>query len=109
MAQFRISGVWRNPDNIITHYALHEAGENYIAEMKKISRADLIKLLSVPSNEAKTWLWNYTTWFWMDGAKVVVSGQDIRTVHDNEIVDELAICSTTDGCDKNKRFTVSVK
>jgi hypothetical protein len=91
MANYKISGIWKNSDNVITHYAFHEIGEKFIDRGKKTSKAEAVKILSISSNEAVTWLWNYKTAYWTDGAKVdVVNGEYLRTVHDSKVVDNLA-------------------
>jgi hypothetical protein len=92
MAKLKISGVWKNDTGVITHYAIHEVlSEKSISRGQKTSKVDAVKLVSNPSNETVTWLWNYKTSFWMDGTKVeVVSGQYLRTVHDNTVIDNLS-------------------
>lgn len=92
MAKFKISGIWKGSDGVISHYAIHEVlSEKSISRSRKTAKADAVKLLSNTANEAVTWLWNYKTSFWTDGTKVeVVAGQFLRTVHDNKVVDNLA-------------------
>jgi hypothetical protein len=92
MAKFRISGIWKGDDEVITHYAIHEIfSEKSISRGRKTSKAAAVKLLSDTANTAMTWMWNYKTSYWIDGAKVeVVAGQYLRTVHDNKVIDNLA-------------------
>jgi hypothetical protein len=91
MAKYKISGIWKDSNETITHYALHEIRENDTTLGVKTLKADAVKILSQPGNEAVTWMWNYTTSNWQNGAKVeVVSNSFLRTVHDNKVVDNLA-------------------
>jgi hypothetical protein len=39
MANFRISGIWKNSDNVITHYAFHTVQENSISRASKTTKA----------------------------------------------------------------------
>jgi len=91
MATFRISGIWKGDDEVITHYAIHEIlSEKSISRGRRTSKADAVKLLTITGNSAMTWMWNYKTAYWTDGARVeVVAGQYLRTVHDNKVIDNL--------------------
>ena len=91
MASYKISGIWKNTDKEITHYAFHTILENSISYGKKISKDEAVKLLSQPGNSAITWLWNYKTAFWQDGEKVeVVAGSYLRSNPDGTVRDNLA-------------------
>jgi hypothetical protein len=59
MAQYKISGVWKNADNVITHYAFHMVGSGSTSRSIKKSKADAVALLETTGNSAVTWLWNY--------------------------------------------------
>jgi hypothetical protein len=67
MADYRISGVWKDSDNVITHYAVRSRTKNAngidytIGNAVKMTTADVVRLLQNSSNSAKTYLWNYTT------------------------------------------------
>jgi hypothetical protein len=91
MAQYKISGVWKDTNGVITHYAFHTKTENGHTRATKTSKTDAVKLLNNSSNEAITWIWNYSTAFWKDGEKViVVNGSYLRSNPDNKITDNLA-------------------
>ncbi|WP_259069928.1 DUF3892 domain-containing protein [Mucilaginibacter sp. X4EP1] len=91
MAQYKISGIWKDANGVITHYAFHTVTKDGFTRATKTTKADAIKLLSHSSNEAMTWIWNYTTAFWKDGEKVaVINGSYLRSNPDNKITDNLA-------------------
>ncbi len=90
MAQYKISGVWKT-GGVITHYALHTVSPNSISEGVKTTKADAVRLLIGPFNQAVTWIWNYQTSYWKDGEKVeVVSASFLRSYPDNRVSDNLA-------------------
>jgi Protein of unknown function (DUF3892) len=95
MANYKISGVWKNADNVITHYAFHTVlSPTSVSRATKKSKAQAIELLEIQGNSAVTWLWNYKTSNWENGAAVEVvnsiNGKYLRTNHDNKVVDNLA-------------------
>jgi len=91
MTKYKISGVWKDANGVITHYAFHTKTENGHTRATKKSKADAVKLLSNSSSEAVTWLWNYSTAFWKDGEKVeVVNGSYLRSNPDGTVRDNLA-------------------
>jgi len=91
MAQYKISGVWKNTQGVITHYAMHSVSGSTVYRGEKKTKAEAVRILSIPGNTAITWLWNYTSSFWRDGARVeVVAGSYLRTVHDGTVVDNLS-------------------
>jgi len=45
MAEYRISGVWKNSNDVITHYAFHTVNGKEITRTSKKSKADAIELL----------------------------------------------------------------
>lgn len=84
MALYRISGVWKNTDNVITHYAFHTVGETSISRAVKKTKVDAIKLLETGGNTATTWLWNYNISGWNVGESVeVVNGTDGKYLRSN--------------------------
>src|SRR5262245_9025512 len=93
MAQYRISGVWKNSNNIITHYAFHTVGERYTTKAQKKTKLEAIALLEVPGNIAYTWVWNYNLAKWDIGEKVEVvngiGGKYLRSNPDNKLTDNL--------------------
>ena len=94
MAEYRISGVWKDSNNVITHYAFHTVYEKTVGRAVKKSKADAVKLLEADINSAVTWVWNYSTSFWKVGEKVEVvngsTGKYLRSNPDNTKTDNLA-------------------
>lgn len=93
MSAYRISGVWKDSNNVITHYAFHLVGSNTERATKK-SKSDAIRLVEASNNTVMTWTWNYNNAFWQIGEKVKVvhgrNGKYLRTESDNELKDNLA-------------------
>jgi len=94
MATYRISGVWKNHHNIITHYAFHTIGVDSTSRAIKTTKAEAIRLLEIYGNSASTWLWDYVNERWKNGAPVTVvngtNGKFLRSTHDNKVSDNLA-------------------
>lgn len=94
MAEYRISGVWKDSRDVITHYAFHTVGETSTTRAIKKSKAEAIRLLETFGNTAKTWVWNYTRSGWVIGESVEVvngaSGKYLRSNPDNTKTDNLA-------------------
>ncbi|MCZ4224966.1 DUF3892 domain-containing protein [Pedobacter rhodius] len=91
MAKFKISGVWKDKDGVITHYAFHEIVNNGISRAIKTDKTAAIKLLTNSNNTAVTWIWDYNTCFWNDGENVeVVAGKYLRSNPDKKVTDNLA-------------------
>lgn len=92
MAEYRISGVWKN-DNVITHYAVHKKSENSWYRSTKMTKAEAIKLVDDSSNTVYTWQWNYKTTTWSTGEKVTVvngaNGKYLRSNPDDSDTDNL--------------------
>jgi len=93
MTQYRISGVWKDANNVITHYAFHTVGEGSTSRAKKITKTQAIGLLETRGNEAYTWVWNYKRPGWDVGEKVDVvngaQGKYLRSNPDNQLTDNL--------------------
>jgi hypothetical protein len=93
MTTFRISGVWKDANNVITAYAFHTVGQTSTSRAVKKSKAQAIELLETPGNSATTWVWNYTTASWNVGEKVEVvkgvSSKYLRSNPDKSITDNL--------------------
>lgn len=96
MANYAISGVWKDSNGTITHYAIHDA--NFTANStdnpaKKYSKAEAITLLDNSINSAKSMLWNYSThgWNWGTTIQVVGTGTNryLRTTQDGTVRDNL--------------------
>ena len=93
MAQFRISGVWKDTNHVITHYAFHTVHEGTATRANKTSKAQAISLLETSGNSATTWVWNYSIANWSIGEKVEVvngsHGKYLRSNPDNKLTDNL--------------------
>lgn len=94
MALYRISGVWKDANNAITHYAFHTVNSDSTSRAFKKTKAQAIALLETSSNSATTWTWNYNKPGWEIGEKVEVingySGKYLRSNPDNKLTDNLA-------------------
>ena len=94
MAQYKISGVWKDSNNVITHYAFHAKNINGVDRAVKISKSQAISLLDKSENSAKTWIWNYKTCIWSDGENVEVingvNGKYLRSDSNSKLTDNLA-------------------
>lgn len=94
MAEYRISGVWKNANNVITHYAFHTEGPEHISRASKVTKARAIELLETKGNSAKTMMWNYKTCRWSMGEDVIIvggqSGKYLRTEPDSRLTDNLS-------------------
>ncbi|WP_343662331.1 DUF3892 domain-containing protein [Chryseobacterium mucoviscidosis] len=96
MADYAISGVWKDNNDIITHYAVHHRtgiNGNYIEKPKKYTKADAIALVATPQHSVFTVIWNYTTAKWRTGALITVVGSGansyLRTNKDSTVRDNL--------------------
>ena len=94
MAKYRISGVWKDSNSVITHYAFHTVNEDStVTRANKITKTKAIELLETKGNSAVTWIWNYTSAIWNIGANVEVingsNGKFLRSIHDNKVIDNL--------------------
>lgn len=93
MAQFRISGVWKNSNNVITHYAFHSVHENSTGRASKTTKSAAVSLLEISGNSATTWVWNYNFGSWEIGETVKVvngsNGKYLRSNPDNQLTDNL--------------------
>ncbi len=93
MAEYRISGVWKNSNNVITHYAFHKIEEDSRYRAEKVSKSDAIVRIENRGNTVKTWVWNYRRADWVDGEDIhVVDGQNgkyLRSDPDNRLTDNL--------------------
>jgi hypothetical protein len=94
MAQFKISGVWKNSSGVITHYAFHEVGQSGASRAMKVAKADAVQRVESSSNSAVTWIWDYKKAAWKDGEKVEVisgvNGKYLRSNRDDRLTDNLA-------------------
>lgn len=91
MADYKISGIWKN-DDVITHYAMHTVTKNGHTRAKKVSKKDAIELLEKSGNSAVTWIWNYKTCVWNDGESVEVvnaANKYLRSNPDNKETNNL--------------------
>lgn len=93
MTVYRISGIWKNSSDVITHYAFHKVSETSISRATKKSKSQAIELLETSGNSATTWVWNYRTAEWNIGETVRVvnggNGKYLRSDPDNQLTDNL--------------------
>jgi hypothetical protein len=93
MSTYRISGVWKNSNNVITHYAFHTISGSSATRATKKTKSDAITLLEKSGNNATTWVWNYKKTFWEIGENVHVvngsNGKYLRSNPDNTKTDNL--------------------
>lgn len=93
MGKYRISGVWKDANNVITHYAFHEVGDNSTSRAMKKSKAHAIALVEAKGNDVVTWVWNYRQASWNVGENVSVvngtNGKYLRSNPDDKLTDNL--------------------
>lgn len=93
MTDYRISGVWKDKDKVITHYAVHKVVEKGTTRATKTTKEAAIALVETQGNNVTTWVWNYTSCYWSPGEKVHVvnSGNSkyLRTNPDSKLTDNL--------------------
>ncbi len=92
MGTFKISGIWKNSEGTITHYAFHTVNATGTTRATKKSKSDAIALLEKSENTAKTWVWNYSLAKFVDGKNVEVVGSNpkyLRSDPDNKLTDNL--------------------
>lgn len=93
MAKYRISGIWKDSNNVISAYAFHSVGESSTSRAVKKTKSQAIALLEIAGNSAITWIWNYSTARWNVGETVHVvngsSGKYLRSNADNKLTDNL--------------------
>ncbi len=94
MADYKISGVWRDEKGVITHYAMHKVTKDGIERAVKTSKATAIRLLDGTGKTAETWLWNYKIAMWVNGEVVSVvsgiTGKYLRSNKDDKLTDNLS-------------------
>lgn len=71
MADYRISGVWKNGNNVITHYAFHMSPTS---KATKIPKTRAIELVEEKGSTTYTWDWGYQSARWLKGELVHVVG-----------------------------------
>lgn len=93
MAVYRITGVWKDSNNVITHYAFHTVSENSSSRASKKTKAQAISLLETFGNSATTWIWNYKNAGWSIGETVEVVndrvGKYLRSNRDDKLTNNL--------------------
>jgi len=93
MPNYRITGIWRDDNKVITHYAIHTPTDTGLTRAQKVSKEDAIKLLGTPGNTATTRMWDYVKMGWSGGEKVEVvngsTGKYLRSNPDNKLTDNL--------------------
>ena len=75
MAKYNITGVWKDNNGTITHYAFHSADTvNKFGPLTKRSKAEAIRIVETSGNSVMTLVWNYVKCGWYDGEEVYVAG-----------------------------------
>lgn len=91
--KYRIAGVWKDDDGVITHYAVHTVSTGSVSKGVKTSKAAAIGLLEAVGSIAEVRIWNYTTAKWRAGKRVEVvngrSGKYLRSDPDDSLTDNL--------------------
>ncbi|MBN8623687.1 MAG: DUF3892 domain-containing protein [Flavobacteriales bacterium] len=96
MTHYAISGVWKDSNGTITHYAVHDVDveKNTFFKAKKYSKVQAVNLLDNSSTSARTLLWNYADECWKWGTYIDVVGTSpnkyLRTRHDGTERNNLA-------------------
>lgn len=82
--RYTITGVWKDDNGLITHYAIHELRSNVIYDALKYTKSEAIELLEKNNNTAVTSIWNYQTAGWYIGEEVeVVHGDTEKYLRSN--------------------------
>lgn len=93
MAQYAITGIWKDDNDTITDYAIHLVTEHLnpnlltVWRAEKYSKKDAINL--VQNNFVQTAIWDYTQQLWILKAKVKVVGNYLRSESDDTVRDNL--------------------
>ena len=94
--KFRISGVWKDGDGGITHYAIHDVTDTekrHIGPAKKTAKAEAIELVETAGNTVTTIVWNYVNpgWYATEDVHVVGAGTGkyLRSDPDKRLTDNL--------------------
>ncbi len=93
MKEIGISGVWKESNGEITHYAVHERTTSGFSLGKKTSKQQAIRMVKNPHNKVKTWTWNYQLATWLEGEDIMVvngkNGEYLRSHPDKKVTDNL--------------------
>ncbi|GAA5097808.1 hypothetical protein GCM10023210_33210 [Chryseobacterium ginsengisoli] len=93
MAQYAISGVWKDTNGVITDYAVHLLTERNtpntfdVAKAEKYSKAEAIRLVN--NHYVRTAIWDYNRKLWSLGAEVSVVDNYLRSDADSTVRDNL--------------------
>lgn len=95
MANYRISGVWKN-DGVITHYAFHNVTnveKRHIGQARKVAKSEAIEIVETKGNIVTTIVWNYDNSGWQATEQVHVVGKGasryLRSNPDKQLTDNL--------------------
>lgn len=93
MANYRISGIWKDENGTITHYAFHTVENNGTSRAIKKTKAQAIEIVDTKGNTTYTLLWNYHAANWELGEVVHVVGTGanryLRSNADKKVTDNL--------------------
>jgi hypothetical protein len=95
MANYRISGVWKQ-SGVITHYAFHNVTNTearHIGLAQKIAKAEAIKIVENSANVVTTIVWDYNDPGWRANERVHIVGTGankyLRSNPDKQVTDNL--------------------
>jgi hypothetical protein len=92
MANYYISGVWKNSEKVITHVALHLVNANTFNRATKTTEAEAIALIQ-NGHKMNTVTWSYLHASWKIGAEVLIVHEGgkkyLRTKGDSTVRDNL--------------------
>lgn len=84
MPTYRISGVWKNSKDTITHYGIHKKNTDSLGRAMKYTKLQAVKLVETTGNSVSTQIWNYKSASWNIGEKVeVVNGSNGKYLRSN--------------------------
>jgi hypothetical protein len=96
MADYYISGVWKDTNGTITDYAFHlinSATKKFPTKSTKMSKAAAIKLVETVGNTVTTLTWGYLAGGWIIGQPVSVAGSGtdkyLKSAPDSKVSDNL--------------------
>jgi len=82
--KYGVTGVWKDDNGVITHYAIHEIKSDTMYGATKHSKSKAVALIEKSTNTAITILWNYNDAIWSLGEDVeVVNGVKEKYLRSN--------------------------
>lgn len=75
-----VSGVWNNHGAQPEFFAVHDFLNPGVSGARKLSKAELIKLISTEGFSVYTWIWDYSAQLFKRGRKIQVIGEQLNTI-----------------------------